>query len=213
MKNTQLFASDCALNRSRKRNKCTFQIGISSNCWLLFVCSRDGQAVCSVLGGLFSGEDEGGYVCVCVVPSASQLSKITQTEFALQKPLPRQLESAATETTQTVRENYTLSLRMKLLRCLTIDLSNQGVQCAQVPLQKLVTSAKTSYRAYKHEKTPIQITRSSKSRSEGMNERLNCHAKGFKITPLCNVFRESCDCERRSASNDRHASTRNVFLF
>ncbi len=73
--------------------------------------SRDGQAISSVLGGC--SEERGGrrglcvcvfvymYVCVCF-SSASQLSKITQAEFALQKPLPRQLERAALQGSNTV---------------------------------------------------------------------------------------------------------------
>lgn len=62
----------------------------------VFVCSSsqmysiDGQTIYSVLGGCLKKRGGG---CVCVAPPVFQLSKITQAEFALQKPLPRQLES------------------------------------------------------------------------------------------------------------------------
>lgn len=51
----------------------------------------DGQTISSVLRDIAERRRRRG--CDCVFPpSASQLSKITQAEFALQKPLPRQLE-------------------------------------------------------------------------------------------------------------------------
>lgn len=54
----------------------------------------DGQTISSVLEGC-SQKRGGGSVNVYmrVFPSSSHLSKITQAELALQKPLPRQLES------------------------------------------------------------------------------------------------------------------------
>ncbi len=76
--------------------------------------SRDGQAISSVLERKEErgGRREEGGMCMRVFffPSASQLSKITQAEFALQKPLPRQLESE-----QLKRQH---SLRGKITHCL-----------------------------------------------------------------------------------------------
>ena len=57
---------------------------------------------------------DGKCVCVCVCVCSPALSNISQTECALQKPLPRQLESrAAAKAAQYMVANYTLSLRMK----------------------------------------------------------------------------------------------------
>ena len=100
--------------------------------------SRDGQAITSVLGGWGAlhrreeeeeeEEEEGGccaVLCVCFLSlqhPSYQKKKITQAEFALQKPLPRQQESEQLPRQHgPQRGNYTLSLRIKTQRCTMSD--------------------------------------------------------------------------------------------
>lgn len=52
-----------------------------------------------------------GEMCVCVFSTI--IKKISQTECALQKPLPRQLESERLQELHIWWKNDTLSLRMK----------------------------------------------------------------------------------------------------
>lgn len=65
---------------------------------LIVLCVQQrwpGHLLCPGEGWLLRGEKRGLFVCMCCFFSLQHPSyqKITQTEFALQKPLPRQLES------------------------------------------------------------------------------------------------------------------------
>lgn len=55
------------------------------------------------------GRREEGCVCVFFFSSASQLSKITQAECALQKPLPRQLERRGEERRASIFKGNTVN--------------------------------------------------------------------------------------------------------